>query len=302
VIAVSSTGTHVIVVGNEKGGSGKSTTAFHLAIYLLYQGYKVASIDVDSRQQTFTNYVRNRRNWVESRGLRLPHTTHFHLPLTRGDSIRENQKLEFDLFRQAVTEIEGEADFLVVDTPGFDTHLTRLSHSLADTLITPVNDSLIDLDVLAHVDPVSGEPRELSHYSRLVQRARTERLAIDGQTIDWVLVRNRIAMLSSRSMRMVQASLDKIALRLGCRIADGIAERVIFRSLFPIGMTVFDPLDADLLGGLPSMSHVSARQEYRNLVEALHLPQSDKAEARREALAVWADGGAPDREALATTS
>jgi chromosome partitioning protein len=269
---------------------------------LLYQGFRVASIDVDSRQQTFTNYVRNRRNWVESRGLRLPHTTHFHLPLTRGDSIRENQKLEFDLFRQAVTEIEGEADFLVVDTPGFDTHLTRLSHSLADTLITPVNDSLIDLDVLAHIDPVSGEPRELSHYSRLVQRARTERLAIDGQTIDWVLVRNRIAMLSSRSMRMVQASLDKIALRLGCRIADGIAERVIFRSLFPIGMTVFDPLDADLLGGLPSMSHVSARQEYRNLVEALHLPQSDRAEARREALAVWADGAAPDREALATTS
>lgn len=288
------TGTHVIVVGNEKGGSGKSTTAFHLAIYLLYQGFRVASIDVDSRQQTLTAYVRNRRNWVQSRGLKLPHTTHFHLPLSRGDSIKENQKLEFDLFRQAVTEIEGEADFLVVDTPGFDTHLTRLSHSLADTLITPVNDSLIDLDVMAHIDPVTGEPRELSHYSRLVQRARTERLSIDGQTVDWVLVRNRISMLSSRSMRMVQTSLDKIALRLGCRLADGIAERVIFRSLFPTGMTVFDPLDADLLGGLPSMSHVSARQEYRNLVEALNLPSSDKAEARRAALAAWSESeGAP---------
>jgi chromosome partitioning protein len=291
---VNRTGTHVIVVGNEKGGSGKSTTAFHLAIYLLYQGFRVASIDVDSRQQTLTAYVRNRRNWVQSRGLKLPHTTHFHLPLSRGDSIKENQKLEFDLFRQAVTEIEGEADFLVVDTPGFDTHLTRLSHSLADTLITPVNDSLIDLDVMAHIDPVTGEPRELSHYSRLVQRARTERLSIDGQTVDWVLVRNRISMLSSRSMRMVQTSLDKIALRLGCRLADGIAERVIFRSLFPTGMTVFDPLDADLLGGLPSMSHVSARQEYRNLVEALNLPSSDKAEARRAALAAWSESeGAP---------
>ncbi|MDR3474596.1 MAG: division plane positioning ATPase MipZ [Devosia sp.] len=285
-------GTHVIVVGNEKGGSGKSTTAFHLAIYLLYQGYKVASIDVDSRQQTLTNYVRNRRNWVQARGLRLPHTTHFHLPLSRGDSIKENQRLEFDLFRQAVTEIEGEADFLVVDTPGFDTHLTRLSHSLADTLVTPVNDSLIDLDVLAHIDPVTGEPHEISHYSRLVQRARTERLAIDGQTIDWVLVRNRISMLSSRSMRMVQSSLEKIALRLGCRLADGIAERVIFRSLFPTGMTVFDPLDADLLGGMPSMSHISARQEYRNLVEALNLPVSEKADARRAALAAWTESEA----------
>ncbi|MCW5721852.1 MAG: AAA family ATPase [Devosia sp.] len=275
-------GAHVIVVGNEKGGSGKSTTAFHLAIYLLYQGYKVASIDVDSRQQTMTHYVRNRRNWARSKGLGLPHTTHFHLPVARGDSVKENHRVEFDLFRQAIVEVEQSAEFIVIDTPGFDTNLTRLAHSLADTLVTPVNDSLIDLNVMAQIDPVTGEPRELSHYARLVQRARSERLAIDGRNIDWVLVRNRISMLSSRNMRQVQTMLDKIALRLGCRVADGIAERVIFRSLFATGMTVFDPLDDDLLGGLPSMSHVSARQEYRNLVAALNLPESPKAKARNE--------------------
>lgn len=285
--AMVSRGTHVIVVGNEKGGSGKSTTAFHLAIYLLYQGFRVATIDVDSRQQTLTNYVRNRRNWARQRQLSLPHTTHYHLPLTRGDSIRENQRLEFDLFRQAVSEVEGEADFLIVDTPGFDTHLTRLAHSLADTLVTPLNDSLIDLDVLAHTDPLTNEPRELSHYARLVQRARTERLSIDGQTIDWVLVRNRIAMLSSRNMRMVQANLEQISLRLGARLAEGIAERVVFRSLFPVGMTVFDPLDEELLGGLPSMSHISGRQEYRQLVEALNLPINDRADARKAAMAAF---------------
>lgn len=280
-------GTHVIVVGNEKGGSGKSTTAFHLAIHLLYQGFRVASIDVDSRQQTFTQYVRNRRDWAHAHDLKLPHTTHYHLPMTRSDSIKENQKLEFDLFRQAVMEIEGQVDYLIVDTPGFDTHLTRLAHSLADTLVTPLNDSVIDLDVMAHVDPVTGDPREMSHYARLVQRARTERLAIDGQTIDWVLVRNRIAMLSSRSMRMVQQALEKIAVRLGCRVAEGIAERVIFRSLFPTGLTVFDPLEEDLLGGLPSTSHISARQEYRALAEALQLPVSERAAARQAALAAW---------------
>lgn len=266
------TGAHVIVVGNEKGGSGKSTTAFHLAIYLLYQGYKVASFDVDSRQQTFTHYVRNRREWAKNHGLSIPHSTHYHLPLSRGDSISENHFREFELFRQAIGEVEQSADFLIVDTPGFDTNLTRLAHSLADTLVTPVNDSLIDLNVIARIDPVTGEPLELSHYARLVQRARSERLAIDGQSIDWVLVRNRISMLSSRNMRQVQTVLEKIALRLGCRMADGIAERVIFRSLFPTGMTVFDPLDESLLGGLPSMSHTSARQEYRRLAEALHLP------------------------------
>ncbi|HWA17945.1 MAG TPA: division plane positioning ATPase MipZ [Devosia sp.] len=283
------TGTHVIVVGNEKGGSGKSTTAFHLAIYLLYQGFRVASIDVDSRQQTFTNYVKNRRRWAEARDLNLPHTTHFHLPPTKSDSIKENQKVEFDLFRQAVVEVEGHADFLIVDTPGFDTHLTRLAHSLADTLITPLNDSVIDLDVMAHVDPVTGDPKEMSHYARLVQRARTERLAIDGRTIDWILVRNRISMLSSRSMRVVQSAIEKIAVRLGCRVAEGIAERVIFRSLFPAGLTVFDPLDEEMLGGLPSMSHLSARQEYRQLLEVLRLPVNERADARRAALTAWSE-------------
>lgn len=285
------TGTHVIVVGNEKGGSGKSTTAFHLATYLLYQGFRVASMDVDSRQQTFTNYVRNRRNWAQARNLQLPHTTHFHLPLARSDSIRENQKLEFDLFRRAVVEVEGEADFLIVDTPGFDTHLTRLAHSLADTLVTPLNDSLIDLAVMAHIDPLSGEPREMSHYSRLVQRARAERLSIDGQTIDWVLVRNRISMLSSRNTRQVQNGIEKIAARLGSRVAEGIAERVIFRSLFPTGLTVFDPLTADLLSGQPSNSHMSARQEYQVLVEALHLPIDDNPSRAGNALARWSRDG-----------
>jgi chromosome partitioning protein len=287
------TATHVIVVGNEKGGSGKSTTAFHLAVYLLYQGFRVASIDVDSRQQTFTQYVRNRRSWAAQRDLKLPHTTHFHLPVLRHDSARENQKLEFDLFRQAVTEVEGNADYLVVDTPGFDTHLTRLAHSLADTLITPLNDSVIDLDVMCHLDPMTGEPREMSHYAKLVQRARTERLSIDGKTIDWILVRNRISMLSSRNMRLVQSGLEKISVRLGCRVADGIAERVIFRSLFPTGMTVFDPLDDELLGGLPSMSHVSARQEYRQLVEALRLPVSERGEMRRSARQALSEPSGP---------
>jgi len=267
-------GAHVIVVGNEKGGSGKSTTAFHLAVYLLYAGYRVATIDVDSRQQTLTHYVRNRRAHIQQTGRKLPNPTHFHLPSAWGDSVKEKQQAEFDVFRRAVGEVEGKADFLIIDTPGFDTNLTRLAHSLADTLVTPVNDSLIDLNVLARTDPETGLPVETSHYARLVQRARSERLAIGGETIDWVLVRNRISMLGSRNARQVHATLESIAMRFGCRVADGIAERVIFRSLFPSGTTVFDPLDED--GEAASVSHVSARQEYRNLVSALNLPLIEK--------------------------
>jgi len=276
-------GAHVIVVGNEKGGSGKSTTAFHLAIYLLYAGHRVATIDVDSRQQTFTHYVRNRRATVQERGLSLPNPRHFHLPSAWGDSLKENQKAEFDVFRRAVGEVEDSVDFLIIDTPGFDTNLTRLAHSLADTLVTPVNDSLIDINVLARIDPETGMPVETSHYARLVQRARSERLAMDGESNDWVLVRNRISMLGSRNARQVHTTLENIAMRFGCRLADGIAERVIFRSLFPTGMTVFDPLDETTGGETASVSHVSARQEYRNLVAALNLPVAEKLEMRLSA-------------------
>ncbi|HEY8575145.1 MAG TPA: division plane positioning ATPase MipZ [Devosia sp.] len=274
---------HIITVGNEKGGSGKSTTALHLAVYLLHQGYRVATIDVDSRQQTLTRYVRNRRTTVETTGHQVPMPKHVHLPTAWGDSIRENQRAELDIFSKALDSLRGETDFIVIDTPGFDGNLARLAHGFADTLVTPINDSMIDLDVLAKVDPVSGEPIETSPYSRNVQRARSERLTRDGKAIDWVLVRNRISNLGSRNASQVQNTVDRLAERLGCRVADGIAERVIFRSLFPIGMTVFDPLDAGLFGTAPSMSHVNARQEYRSLVASLSLPASATPAAARAA-------------------
>jgi chromosome partitioning protein len=274
-------GAHVIVVGNEKGGSGKSTTAFHLAVYLLYAGYRVATIDVDSRQQTFTHYVRNRRVFLQERGLRLPNPKHYHLPSAWGDSVKDNNRAEFEVFRRAVGEVEDMVDFLVVDTPGFDTNLTRLAHSIADTLITPVNDSLIDLNVLARVDPQTGTPMDTSHYARLVQKARSERLAVDGDTIDWVLVRNRISMLGSRNAKQVHATLENIAARFGGRVADGIAERVIFRSLFQSGLTVFDPMEDEAGVDSKSNSHASARNEYRSLVAALNLPIHRLAEPMR---------------------
>ena len=229
---------------------------------------------MDSRQQTLTHYVRNRRAHCKETGRSLPNPLHFHLPSAWGDSVKENQKAEFDVFRRAVGEVENSVDFIVIDTPGFDTNLTRLAHSLADTLVTPINDSLIDINVLARTDAETGLPVETSHYARLVQRARSERMTVDGETVDWVLVRNRISMLASRNARQVHATLEGIATRFGCRIADGIAERVIFRSLFPTGMTVFDPLDDE--GESASVSHVSARQEYRNLVAALNLPLRER--------------------------
>ncbi|MDF2798342.1 MAG: hypothetical protein K0R85_1086 [Devosia sp.] len=256
-------GAHIIAVGNEKGGSGKSTTALHLAVYLLHQGYRVATIDVDSRQQTLTRYLRNRRATADTTtGAAILMPKHVHLPTAWGDSVRENQRVELDIFTRAMNGLRNEVDFVLIDTPG-----------AADTLLTPINDSMIDLDVLARIDPKTGEPLEASPYSRNVQKARAERLERSGRNIDWVLVRNRISNLGSHNANRVQDTVERLAQGLGCRVANGIAERVIFRSLFLTGMTVFDPLDATLLGGAPSISHVNARHEYRALVAALQLPE-----------------------------
>lgn len=268
---MASGGTHIITVGNEKGGSGKSTTALHLAVYLLHQGFSVATIDVDSRQQTLTRYMRNRRATAETSKRDVLMPRHVHLPTAWGDSVAENQRVELDIFNRAMGELRGQVDFVVIDTPGFDGNLARLAHGAADTLLTPINDSMIDLDVLARIDPKTGAPLEASPYTRNVHKARAERQKT-GATIDWVLVRNRISNLGSHNASRVQEIVETLAGGLGCRVAEGIAERVIFRSLFLTGMTVFDPLDSDILGTAPSMSHVNARQEYRALASALNLP------------------------------
>lgn len=265
---------HIMTVGNEKGGSGKSTTALHLAVYLLHQGFSVATIDVDSRQQTLTRYMRNRRATADTCGREVLMPRHVHLPTAWGDSVAENQRVELDIFNRAMAGLHHQVDFIVIDTPGFDGNLGRLAHGAADTLITPINDSMIDLDVLARIDPKTGEPLEASPYTRNVQKVRAERQGKTGHSTDWVLVRNRISNLGSNNASRVQDIVQRLAEGLGCRVAEGIAERVIFRSLFLTGMTVFDPLEADMLGGAPSMSHVNARQEYRALVSALNLPKA----------------------------
>ena len=62
----------VIVVGNEKGGSGKSTVAMHVAVALVKaRPERVATIDLDIRQRSLTHYVENRRAWGERIGREL---------------------------------------------------------------------------------------------------------------------------------------------------------------------------------------------------------------------------------------
>jgi chromosome partitioning protein len=278
---------HVVVLGNEKGGAGKSTLAMHVAIALMNFGQRVASIDLDLRQKSFTHYIENRRSWAKYSGIHLALPAHFSVARGTTQKLDENEAIEFTGFVDALTAVEQTHDFIVVDTAGSDTHLTRLAHSMADTLITPLNDSFVDFAVLGMVDPATYSVTGESHYAKMVREARTQRRLADGVQMDWVVARNRLSMLDSRNKQRVVKGLSELALRLGFRSTDALAERVIYREFFPRGLTALDNLDEKTLGTRPSLSHLTARQELMSLMQTLKLPLDERGQQRAAAQAEW---------------
>jgi chromosome partitioning protein len=278
---------HVIVVGNEKGGTGKSTLAMHLTVALLNFGQRVATIDLDSRQKTFTHYVENRRSWAKRCGGRLKLPTHTCVSSGSTRTLDENEAIEFTRFADALAGVGRAYDFLVIDTPGTDNHLTRLAHSMADTLVTPINDSYVDFDVLGRVDPTTFTVTGESHYAKMVREARLQRRLVDGARMDWVVMRNRLSLVDSGNKERISKGLAEMAMRIGFRIAEGLAERVVYREFFPRGLTALDDLDGKTLGASPSPSHVAARQEVTSLMETIKLPLDARGQQRAAAQAEW---------------
>jgi chromosome partitioning protein len=278
---------HVVVLGNEKGGSGKSTTALHIAVALLKAGQRVATIDLDSRQQSFTHYIENRRDWAARGRIKLELPTHYCIERAEGPSVEANEAKEFAKFSQAIGAIEHTHDVVVIDTPGNDTYLMRLAHSMADTLVTPLNDSFLDFDVLATLDPTNFAVTGESHYAEMVREARRQRRLVDGRLTDWIVVRNRLSALGSRNKRLVGEGLAELAKRMGFRCVEGFAERVVYREFFPRGLTALDDLDETTLGTRPNMSHITAREEVVALLNMLHLPLSENGKRRAAARAEW---------------
>src|ERR1700736_1143830 len=285
-VAVSNSA-HVIGLGNEKGGSGKSTAAMHVAVALLKAGQRVATIDLDSRQKTLTKYVENRRAWARRARIELELPTHYHVRRGEGVRVDENETAEFAGFAEAITAAEHSHDFVVIDTPATDSYLMRLAHSMADTLVSPLNDSFVDFDVLGSVDPATFAVTGESHYAEMVRHARRQRRIVDGSLTDWVVVRNRLSILGSRNKRAIDESLNELGLRLGFRAVDGFAERLIYRELFPRGLSAFDNLDTATLGTRPNMAHVTARNEVRALLDCLKLPLDERGGRRAAARAEW---------------
>jgi chromosome partitioning protein len=263
---------HVIVVGNEKGGSGKSTVAVHIAVALMKAGASVATVDIDAWQSTFTRYIENRRTWAErlDRDLGIPVHVCFE---GNNDIAHADERLRRRTrLIETIANVAADCRYVVIDTPSHDSFLVRFVHSLADTLITPLNDSFVDLDVLAHVDAETFAVSSTSQYAQMVQDVRCQRQLIDRTAFDWIVLRNRISTLGmSRNKQSVGAALQELSQKLNFQLLDGFAERVIYREFFPRGLTAVDDIEEGLLGRRPTMSHMTARLEVQHLLSAILL-------------------------------
>jgi chromosome partitioning protein len=263
---------YFVVLGNEKGGSGKSTSAIHIIVSLLREGYAVGAIDLDARQGTLAGTLAARRHFVESKGIDLPLPDFRSVFRSNHEHRAEAEAEERETFNTAVAElVNGGAEIIVIDCPGADTHLSRFGHSHADTLITPINDSFVDFSMLAKVEPDNHDIINPSIYSEMVWEARKNRFTRDRGKFDWIVMRNRLAASEARNKRDVGETLELLAKRIGFRTVKGFGERVIFRELYLQGLTLMDVKEANI-GIAMGLSHVAARNEVRALVSAIKLP------------------------------
>ena len=261
---------HIIVMGNEKGGTGKSTTCMHVATALARMGFRVGALDLDLRQRSFARYIENRLAYAAREGLALPCPEYRDLPEVDAADLAPNENVYDHRLSSAVAALETTADFIVIDCPGSHTRLSQVAHSLADTLVTPLNDSFIDFDLLARIDPVTSRVVGPSIYSEMVWNARQLRARAGLKPIDWVVLRNRLGAQQMHNKKKVGAALEQLSRRIGFRVAPGFSERVIFRELFPRGLTLLDLRDVGV--ETLNISNIAARQELRDLMQEMRLP------------------------------
>lgn len=248
---------HVIAIANEKGGVGKSTMAFQIAIALANRGQRVVAIDCDPNQRSLERALLNRS--ASARQLRADFPTPRHCVL--------RQPTGAQLF-QEIQRLDRDADVIVIDTAGADSPILRRAIAVADTLVTPINGSFVDIDMLAQIDPQRGTMRRKGHFAQLVCTIREARERRGMDRLDWVVVKNRVRLAEARQQDMVDATLARLAKRLDFRLLSPLRERVAFRQLALYGLTHADMKrieDAPVRDG-------RAHREVQQMIAELDLP------------------------------
>lgn len=261
---------YLIAIGNEKGGTGKSTTAMHVAVALLRLGYSVGTIDLDSHQGTLSRYLQNRVNLARAKGGDIPVPAHQRIERSKATNRDAAHREEKARLQEAFYSL-ADRQVIVIDTPGSDCYLSRLGHLNADMLITPINDTLIDVDILARIDRDKRQVLAPSPYSEMVWEQNQRRVSNGRHPIDWIVMRNRLTHIDAHNKREIAGLLRQLGKRIGFRLAPGFSERVIYHELFLSGLTLLD-LPQRRAQDPSYMSHVHAREEIQGLLAAIGVP------------------------------
>ena len=243
----------------------------HIATSLSRLGKRGGVIDLDMRQQTLRRYYENRQKTLNETGVdSLPTPEFMPLPKIAEDDVPEGKTIHDLRLTGAVEQLSSRCDFILLDCPGSHTRMAQMAHAMADTLVTPMNDSFIDFDLLAQIDTDGETIIGPSVYAEMVWSARQTRVAQGFAPLDWVVVRNRVGPQQMVNKLKLERALEKLSKRIGFRLVQGFSERVVFRELFPRGLTLLDLRDVGVRQ--LNISNVAARQELRDLVRALNLP------------------------------
>jgi chromosome partitioning protein len=246
----------IITFANEKGGVGKSTIAFHCAMALCNAGHRVAVVDLDHRQQSMARALENREGTARRLKIKLP---------SPRSSVLNHQSSASLI--QEMARIGWDSDFIIIDAAGHDSPVARHAIAMADTLVTPVNNSFVDIDLLGQFDSITMRLKRYGSFARMVQELREVRDHRGQAPTDWVVVQNRMRRLGSTNEQRVTDALGELSNKAGFRLAQGLGDRVAYRELFLLGLTLFD------LKHIPEFSrtHPAAKSEIMQMIADLRL-------------------------------
>lgn len=275
--AIQPTSSHVVCIGNVKGGTSKSTTAIHLCVALQASGQIVGAIDLDVGQQSFFRYLDNRVAYAKARGQEEAIRPPIRRSVKGSELVdrRQANARELDAFSAALEDLAPRCDVILIDCPGSDTYLSRLGHMHADTLLTPLSDSPIDLDLLARFDPLVNAHTEASLYAKLVWEARQLREEGGYPKTRWLTVLNRYEAGTDPRKLTAYHRLTALSGKLGFTVLPGIAERRLYRNLFTHGLTLFD-IDRPKPSNPRFHDFIAAEAEMIALLEAIGMRKMRK--------------------------
>ena len=261
--------TKIIVFGNEKGGSGKTTTAMHIMAYLLLKNESVGVIDLDIRQKSLFRFLENREAYSNQMGVELSLPKRGFIIESVNDSKNLAYQEEEEMLDSCIQELKSKCTYILIDCPGANTNFAILAHKRADLIISPINDSLIDFDLLGRINTRSKKITNVSIYSEMIWNTRKHRIVLNLPSSKWFVLRNRMAHVNSKNKKQLETSLIELSKRIGFRILPGFSERTIYRELFVSGLTL---LDVSIIKDWKfTLSHISARNEIRSLMSGLEM-------------------------------